>query len=207
MALLRGNQVKLFMTCEHNTAAVDLSGDTAVAGISTTDFGIGQAAGSALEGVGNRGDVSNASAVNHRFKFVQAVEVNKGWDSEDLTIFGYEQEYVIPQRRRWEVNITVRSQDKRLSKLIHGARYGPSSSAVLYTGYEGIYSNDVGYRLYIFVDDDTKAEVFYHGVIPDDGYTVEFDAQKTMIETIKLVGNNWSASVATTSMGATCPIV
>jgi len=191
MAYLRGKDVKVYITTENTGAGVDLSGNAAAANAGAS----GMAAGT---GVGKLGNVTTMSDTEDAFINVEGVAYNPGAESETKNLFGSSKERIIPQRQTFDVSITVTGRGRELAKLAAGARWGASSSSVLFDGLDD-YSASTGYLLYII--QGGKASVLYHAIIPDDGFKEELDPQKVSVQTIKFVGNLWDPDVAVGSLG------
>jgi len=194
MVYVRGKDCKVFITTENTGAGVLLTGNTAAADAGAS----GMTAGS---GVGKLGNVTAVTDSEDAFVNVEGVQYTPGHESETKNLFGSAKERLIPQRMKFDISITVTGRGRELAKLYHGARFGAMNSTTLYNGTEENMGSDVGYRIYLIIGG--KATVFYHAVIPDDGYKEELDPQKVSVQTIKFVGNLWEADVATGSLGTT----
>jgi hypothetical protein len=175
MSFIRGKDIKVFITTELSGGKVALTGSSPDA--ASGSFGIG------LTGTADK------------VAFVEGVDVVKGWEDENGNFFGTQKEYHIPYRKKWEVTITSKTEDKAFSVLNNGARHGVTGSASgqLHSGLTEIMSTS-GYRVYLF--DGSKWDVFYHGLVPADGYTEALDPAKAHVQTIKFVGNEWSTNLA-----------
>jgi len=190
MAFIRGRTNKVFITTENTSGGVILTGTSPDS--STVSCGLGPSASNV--GVGKLGSVTTSSNVNDLIPFVEGIDVVKGWEDETANFYGTQKEYHIPQRKKWEATVTLKTEHKGYSLLAMAARFGVtgSTTGMLHTGLTEIKS-DSGYRIYIY--DGTKWDVFYHGIIPADGFTEKHDPMKAMIQTIKFVGNEWSTSL------------
>lgn len=197
MALIRGKDVLVFVTTETTASAIVLTGSTPEHSASSTGIG------SAAPGIGALGSVDAPEDTGHAFPLVEGVEVSKGWESENVTFVGMKKEYVIPHRKNWEITLTLRAQNKALSVLSEGARFGAQSGAIASGLTE--YTDEIGYRLYVY--NGSSWDIFYHGFVPDDGYKETYDSSKTTVASIKFVGNQWSTSrTQATELTASCPL-
>jgi hypothetical protein len=191
MSFIRGKDIKVFITTELSGGKVALTGSSPDA--ASGSFGIGLTGTS--RGIGTLGAVTTSSNTADKVAFVEGVDVVKGWEDENGNFFGTQKEYHIPYRKKWEVTITSKTEDKAFSVLNNGARHGVTGSASgqLHSGLTEIMSTS-GYRVYLF--DGSKWDVFYHGLVPADGYTEALDPAKAHVQTIKFVGNEWSTNLA-----------
>lgn len=193
MAFLRGKNNAVFLTTEHSTGYVILTGSSPDS--TTSSSGVGPTATNA--GVGKLGSVTTSSNVTDKFAFVEGIDVVKGWEEETANFYGTQKEYHIPFRKKWEVTITMKTENRAMSVLFSGGRFGVtgSTTGMMHSGLTEIKS-DSGYRLYIY--DGSKWDVFYHGIMSD--YTDKLDPSKAMVQTIKFVGNEWSTSLGDASI-------
>lgn len=197
MTYIRGKNIKVFITTEHATASINLSGATASVGTGSTGFS------AATAGVGKLGACTGYGSVDQIIKFVEGIDVSMGWEDQQDTFFGGAKEYHIPHRKKFEITITRKAEDKNLAKLADSARWGVNSTNSLNSGCEELTSIS-GYRLYVY--DGTNYDVFYHGIIPAEGYTETPDPSKALVQTIKFVGNDWSTSLGSASIIISSPI-
>lgn len=199
MTYIRGKNVLMFITTE-GAGCIDLS--TAAPTVSTaTTVGLSNT----TVGIGKLGQVTAASNTTDKVKFVEGVDVTMAWEDEQATFFGGAKEYNIPHRKKFEVSITRKPEDKVFEKLACWARFGinGTTSAALNSGVEERTSMS-GYRIYLY--DGTNWDIFYHAELPADGYKPALDPAKATTETIKFVGNEWSSSVAVASISASLAI-
>ena len=190
MAFLRGKSVRVFITTENGGGGVILTGSSP----DSTSTSVGIGSGAATLGIGRLGQLTTSSNTTDLVPFVEGIDISKGWEDENSNFFNTQKEYHIPQRKRWEVTITRKSENTAFSLLASGARHGVTGSAsgALHSGLTEMLSSS-GYRIYLY--DGTKWDVQYHGVIPADGYTEKMDPVKSKVESIKFVGNEWSTSL------------
>jgi hypothetical protein len=196
MGYIIGKNARLFMTCENSAAAVVLTGSTATAASATTTIGV---AGTVV-GIGNLGGVTTSDSNTHRIKFVEGIDYQVAQTDDSYQPFGTDQEIITPMAKNWELTITRKTENSMFAKLFESARLGALDYDSLHDG-TAEFDSTLGYRFYLYNGSEWK--VFYHGLMPEDGYSERVDQQKLTVETIKFRGNYWSASVATGSLNAT----
>lgn len=194
MAFIRGKDIDVFMTTENTTVSIICTGSSPDVTNSAT---VGVGAASSLIGVGKLGGMIGSPSTIHKMKFVEGIDPSTTWEEEVKPFVGGQRDYNLPYRKKWELSITRITEDKMFQKLAMAARHGAAEAGTLHTGLSEMVSTS-GYRVYLY--DGNEYTVLYHGVIPGDGYSKAIDPTKAVVETIRLTGNEWSASVPTASL-------
>jgi len=189
MTYIRGKDCKVLITTENGTNGIDL-GAAPVEGTATLPAGI--AGGRYIK---NRGAVTGYNDTANALPNVEGISYTSATESETKVFHGSTKDHIIPQRLKYDISITMIGSGRNFAKMFEQARFGVTGT-VTPSLIDGLseYGDDVGYRIYLVVGGKTM--VFYHALMPDDGFKEELDPQKVSVQTIKFVGNLWKADVA-----------
>jgi len=202
MSFKRGPTYRVFVSTENETLSIDCSGEIPLASTETSGVGFN----AATKGVGVRGSVDDPSlsaTQENELKNLEGIDPTWQWEDDPFTVFGQTRPLDNPIRKKWEVVLTKKGEDKTLAKISDGARFGVTGSDTTSGLFDGLDTlpDDTGYRVYVW--DGESYYIGYQGSIVQDGYKETLSPTGITVQAVTIGGGNWSASVNTDSDGVT----
>jgi hypothetical protein len=198
MVYIPGKNLKAFITTEHPTAGVILTGSGALPCGSTSGLGAG-ATDSSKYGIAPLGSLTTHSDTTNRIRNIEGVDLKPSYEDDTFQPYGTDADHDVQLRKTFEITITKKQESPAYRVLFDGGRAGVlATNSLQPTDWD--YADTFGYRIYLW--DGVSWIVLYHATMPADGHSEGFDNNKIKTEVLKFKGNYWSGSVGASGLTA-----